>query len=649
MLLNSGLSEAHVSDIINALQPQVLGRCVGVILDPRTTEWGSLFPYLNRIRVPVWLKIGRQSGAYDPETFKSDHFKLASPNNDEKLRIGGIINKAISEEVISGPSDTDPDGLHRWNALSDARKLKRVEFFSTASESIKEHVQKRLEDAVKFILPTRRDGTRFFTWYRSRKGRFRGEIDYEDAKKEFESRSQGQFVYDEVSNQWDICSLFESNPDDIHEDIATCDDPAVDFNEVEIQDTVAPIPAPVINKPPILLSDHNDIGRNIIYGGDVCEDILFSHSLEDVLFSRYGLVCHAQSEIQSQGDFRAVEESQMIDTYTVRKYLMEMNLPLLQPKNEFSIQYFVSCLVQDINPPSIMWDLHPDNIQQLIVSDLHFKVESIKDATCTGYLIIPRVEKYCRPWNLFIDSPLSAVQCIRGRWGPSLEDIILCLFERGIKFKVLRHVRYPPVPRPRTVFQSTWRPPGWEPDKYEYRDYELRRNQLLRLPHVRVVAAQGGIVWRLCKQELASDIPSGPSRDVQFFADMSRQASHQYLFDTLTQEEIEILCGLYYVGTGMYLPRNHNLTCLNHLFTGRGEQTTTLSWWPTPMLWSTSGLDVGYWTHSAEKMFQSRLTAIRTGRAKLLTTRKWKGELSFYKNQTRKIMAAVENQCITIL
>ncbi|KAG2114021.1 hypothetical protein BD769DRAFT_1309445, partial [Suillus cothurnatus] len=169
-----------------------------------------------------------------------------------------------------------------------------------------------------------------------------------------------------------------------------------------------------------------------------------------------------------------------------------------------------------------------------------------------------------------------------------------------------------------------WRPPGWLPDKYEYIDYERRRNLLLRLPHVRVVAAQGGIIWRLCKQELTSDIPSGPSRDVHLFADTSQHASCQFRFDTLTQEETETLCGLYYVGTGA------------------GDQTTTLSWWPTPTLWSASGLDVGYWTHSAEKMFQSRFTAIREGRAKLLTTRKWKGELNFYKNQTRKFIAAVE-------
>ncbi|KAG1899886.1 uncharacterized protein F5891DRAFT_894264, partial [Suillus fuscotomentosus] len=141
------------------------------------------------------------------------------------------------------------------------------------------------------------------------------------------------------------------------------------------------------------------------------------------------------------------------------------------------------------------------------------------------------------------------------------------------------------------------RPHNWQPDKVEYMDYECRRNRLLKLPHVRVAVAQGGILWRICKQELASDIPSGPSKDVQFFSDMSPDAPCDHLFDTLSKQEIDILCGVY------------------HVLTDRGEQTSIMSWWPTPQLWSSSGLDMGYWTHSAEQMFQLRLKMIRQGEA----------------------------------
>ncbi|KAG1863250.1 hypothetical protein DFJ58DRAFT_656563 [Suillus subalutaceus] len=187
------------------------------------------------------------------------------------------------------------------------------------------------------------------------------------------------------------------------------------------------------------------------------------------------------------------------------------------------------------------------------------------------------------------------------------------------------------IPRPISVFESNRRPYGWQPDKYEYMDYERRRNRLLKLPHVRVAVAQGGILWRICKQELASDIPSGPSIDVHFFADMSSDAPRNYVFDTLSQEEIDTLCGVY------------------HVLTDRGEQTTILSWWPTPHLWTTSGLDMGYWTHSNEQVFQSRLRKIREGEATLLTARKWKGDLKFYKNQTRKFIGGVDRECVALV
>ncbi|KAG2083676.1 uncharacterized protein F5147DRAFT_529749, partial [Suillus discolor] len=169
------------------------------------------------------------------------------------------------------------------------------------------------------------------------------------------------------------------------------------------------------------------------------------------------------------------------------------------------------------------------------------------------------------------------------------------------------------------------RPFGWQADKYKYMEYELRRNHLLILPHVRVTVGQaGGILWRLCKQELANDIPNGPSPDVLYFVDTSQQASHTYLFDTLTDHEIEILCGIYYVDTD------------------RRTQTTTLVWWPMPQLWDSSGLDTGYWNLSCKQMFQGRLERLRTGNATLLTTKKWRSDLKYYKNQSRKINTRTE-------
>ncbi|KAG1853413.1 hypothetical protein F4604DRAFT_1933307 [Suillus subluteus] len=529
-----------------------------------------------------------------------------------------VIHTRLQAEPLQPP----PDSLHQWDALIEARKPKREEFLSRASDSIKERVKKRLQDAVNFIIPTRRDGTRFFMWYHSKQGRFRGELDYEDAKKEFETRRREQFVYDKISNQWDICSLFDKDRDVEHDDVAF-DQP------IQELDTT---PTPQLNNPPTLSSDHNELGRTVVHQTPIGQDMLFGTSLEDVLYSHYGLLCSTQSEIQSATDFIHVEESQIVDAYAVRKYIMEVNLRLEHRSNKFAIRYFISSLILELEPPSLLWDLHPDHARELLTRNMHFKVEQVKDSTLPGYLLLPLVPKYARTWNLFVANATSIVQCIREEWGPSLEDVILCLFERSIPFKLLFKVTYASIHRPITVFESNRCPHGWTPDKYEYIDYELRRNRLLRLPHVRVAIAQaGGILWCLCKQELASKIPNGPSPDILYFADTSQDASHTYLFDTLTEHEIEILCGIYYVDTD------------------RRDQTTTLAWWPSPQLWNSSGLDTGYWTLSCEQMFQGRLEKICARPAALLTTKKWRSDLKFYKKQTKKIHVRIEKECRQLL
>ncbi|KAG2359108.1 hypothetical protein BDR07DRAFT_1293119, partial [Suillus spraguei] len=101
--------------------------------------------------------------------------------------------------------------------------------------------------------------------------------------------------------------------------------------------------------------------------------------------------------------------------------------------------------------------------------------------------------------------------------------------------------------------------------------------------------------------------------------------------DTLSQHEIEILCGVYYVDTGIR------------------DQTTTLAWWPVPDLWDGSGLNMGYWTLSCEQVFQSRLKKICEGNATLLTTKKWRSDLKYYKNLSKKINNCVENMCRQLL
>ncbi|KAG2030618.1 hypothetical protein BDR03DRAFT_1016956 [Suillus americanus] len=111
-----------------------------------------------------------------------------------------MINKTIADEFRPSRTDPDPDSLHQWNALVEGHKSACKLFSLRASDTIKEWVKKRLQATLDFIIPTQRDGTRFH-----------GELDLKDAKKEFKTRRRAEFTYDEISNQWDICSLFNND------------------------------------------------------------------------------------------------------------------------------------------------------------------------------------------------------------------------------------------------------------------------------------------------------------------------------------------------------------------------------------------------------------------------------------------------------
>ncbi|KAJ7145333.1 hypothetical protein C8R43DRAFT_890492, partial [Mycena crocata] len=54
---------------------------------------------------------------------------------------------------------------------------------------------------------------------------------------------------------------------------------------------------------------------------------------------------------------------------------------------------------------------------------------------------------------------------------------------------------------------------------------------------------------------------------------------------SLTDDEIDLICGVYHVGTG---------SCLT---------TTDQSWWPEPSTWARSAMNVGWWSPYCERWF----------------------------------------------
>ncbi|KAG0703296.1 hypothetical protein DFH29DRAFT_791366, partial [Suillus ampliporus] len=180
------------------------------------------------------------------------------------------------------------------------------------------------------------------------------------------------------------------------------------------------------------------------------------------------------------------------------------------------------------------------------------------------------------------------------------------------------------------------RPSSFQPNIYTYKNYERRRDDFLKQPHARAALLRGGILWQLCQASFGDRLGllNGPSLDVRLFGEAklfslptNGEGATWAWDDTLTDDEVDLICGIYYVAAKG----------------GREDQWTTLSWWPRPSLFEKGGMWTGYWNASCESWFQQRLKLIRCGEAKPFKTREWKGELRFAQCRTKQLCTLTED------
>ncbi|KAG2739436.1 hypothetical protein P692DRAFT_201729657 [Suillus brevipes Sb2] len=186
--------------------------------------------------------------------------------------------------------------------------------------------------------------------------------------------------------------------------------------------------------------------------------------------------------------------------------------------------------------------------------------------------------------------------------------------------------------------------PRFRPVYADYIMYEQHRHEFMNQPRARAALLHGGLIWRLALHSLGFDVlPSvldGISPEAVPFGLMLSINDQTYFDDELSQEEIDFMCGTYYVQTN----------------DGNME---IASWWPRPQAWAVSGLNVGFWSSRCESWFQSRLDNIRQGvsreRHKLtddangpMTGAQWKRSLKFNPG-TNKMMKNVEVACCSFL
>ncbi|KJA18103.1 hypothetical protein HYPSUDRAFT_145454, partial [Hypholoma sublateritium FD-334 SS-4] len=147
----------------------------------------------------------------------------------------------------------------------------------------------------------------------------------------------------------------------------------------------------------------------------------------------------------------------------------------------------------------------------------------------------------------------------------------------------------------------------------------LQIKYLLRTLPGRAALLRGGIVGRIAREFLRPyEVLDGPSVEATFARNGlcvdAKDGGNEYWDDDLTEQEIAIICGTYV------------------MYTGSGEQTTKISWFPPPQSWEGSSYDSLEWTPKAEEVFQSVFIDARKGEFQPLSARRWRDRLRDFKS-----------------
>ncbi|KAG1889264.1 hypothetical protein F4604DRAFT_2015519 [Suillus subluteus] len=421
-------------------------------------------------------------------------------------------------------------------------------------------------------------------------------------------------VFDSFSNQWDLCLALDptSIPDgDDRED----DD-----------DIMPPLPiaSPSEVPPPPPSSFANDIYT--YFGSSVSLSSRHTHieGFVPVLHYYFGYRSTAPTSAPTISFLPANEWIKMAKWDQLRKLLGDSSAEMgsiTEPQRQ-CITKFIACFVNmkesDLNTiPPDLWDLGP--LPSLQISHPYIRISRVQLSQCRYYIIEPRESPNLVFWTLAVLNPVTAVMCLRRDWGSDMRQISLALLQRGIGFRTLQNMSVAPHYRRPLSELCTYtlghRRPPFNPLYADYIIYEQLRHEFMNRPRARAAFLHDGI----------------STEAVPFGELLIGDGDQTYYDDGLSEEEIDFMCGTYYI--------DHR------------DGPEIVSWWPQPNAWNTSGLNVGFWSACCEDWFQGRLGNLREGVSRMrhsltkdangpMTSTQWKRSLKF-QPATNKIMCNV--------
>lgn len=263
---------------------------------------------------------------------------------------------------------------------------------------------------------------------------------------------------------------------------------------------------------------------------------------------------------------------------SIHKLYLDRNRDIsnISPWSRFNICTLVETIEKSrgnvLNVPESLCDLHKYNPRHIVtntsesfVVELREVINSRKNNAADQrenkrarygahvYLIVPNPDtcKTKQPWELMVTDPASALECMRFKG--TIFELVCHLLDRGIPFQTLRLDRQSAMSS--TKLGEWYRPlrvSGSSIKKCDYMQYVRRVKELLyNNKRVRRAAMmRGGIIWRLARM-YGGDVHcvlEGTSEEyLDLILEMTRdrQFTTKWYADQLTEDEEDIICGVY--------------------------------------------------------------------------------------------------------
>lgn len=512
----------------------------------------GLFPMPNRVIVDDL--VSRQA-LYHPEVVPPAVQQIPIANAPYAVTSGQMPATSVANPIRTSTSiqqlclpritgGTQPRPNEDIFAFLKRREDARASFITGESASQRQMRLSREENAEKDRPPGKK-GARVYYWDLRDGKRVRsaaGRSNYEDLWERYGPR---QRRYDSVADEWDVCTDLDPSDIPIDMDVDDFEDSDNDYTAEVAEELSDPIQGAASSAAYIDRLHLNEDTHNVRMN--------FQDAIDEVAYFRFGF------RMPSPG---TTEERTIVFREDVWVKVLAMlgssrlpRPPVRQNRSEHVMcSFFFQLLKAESlqNAPHI-YDLTgqegPNVKASLGVSFIHC-------IDGDNYFIIQPVEDVDAAFLIGLKSAGSVLEIVRRKWGPKNNDVVKALLHHGIAFNTLvvgDPLQQRKAYRRRRYAMLGVRPSTFVPGLGEYKAYELRRNELFRSARGRAALLAGGIIARLARDVAnEEDVFDGPTEDAMesILSDRSLcvwDGSEEYALwdDKLTDEETELICGMY--------------------------------------------------------------------------------------------------------